>query len=157
MRFLLKQEISLRKESSTNHRVKDSKIKTSLIGEGGITEEFGKKKLKSFAAVDVSKTFESGGKFSLIGSKVLEPGTDISALGTKYTTPKGLFFGGGLSQGTFTETDPYEGKIVTKGSVKPKIFAGFKGEKGNVKISADPSLKSGRVSLSLNIGGKKKK
>ena len=134
-----------------------SKIKTSLIGEGGITEEFGKKKLKSFGAIDLSKTLKSGGKFSLTGSKVLEPGANISAIGAKYTTPKGFFIGGGLSKGKFTETDPYEGKIITEGRWKPKLKFGYKGEKGNIKVKIDPTDLSGKVIASLNIGGKKKK
>ena len=141
---------------------KDSKIKTSILGSAGIAEEFGKKKIKGFGAVDVSKTLKSGGKLSLIGSKVFEPGTDISAIGAKYTTPKGLSIGGELSKGTFTETDPYEGKIVTTSPVTPKIKIGKKWDGGSFRISINPNLKKGMVFASFNIPswkpfGKKKK
>ena len=150
--FPFKKEDEPKVELFKSYSGKRSKIKTSLIGEGGITEEFGKKKLKSFGAIDLSKTLKSGGKFSLTGSKVLEPGANISAIGAKYTTPKGLSIGGQLSKGKFTETDPYEGKIITKGKWKPKLKLGYKGERGGIKISANPSLKSGKVTASLNIG-----
>ena len=132
-------------------------IKTSILGSAGIAEEFGKKKIKGFGAVDVSKTLKSGGKLSLIGSKILEPSTNITAGELRYTTPKGLSIGGELSKGTFTETDPYEGKIVTKSPITPKFKIGKKWKKGSLRISANPNLKSGKVELSLNIGGKKKK
>ena len=150
--FPFKKEDEPKVELFKSYGGEGSKIKTSLIGEGGITEEFGKKKLKSFGAIDLSKTLKSGGKFSLTGSKVLEPGANISAIGAKYTTPKGLSIGGQLSKGKFTETDPYEGKIITKGKWKPKLKLGYKGERGDIKVKIDPTDLSGKVNLGLNIG-----
>ena len=136
---------------------KDSKTKTSLIADAGISEEFGKRKLKSFGAVDVSKTFDKGSKVSLTGSKVLEPGVNISALGTKYTTPKGLSVGAELSTSKFTENDPYVGKIVTKTGIKPRLNLEKRFKKGIVKINTSPDFKSGKIIASLNIGGKRNK
>ena len=136
---------------------KDSKLKTSLLGSAAIVDEFGKKKFTSFGAIDLSKTLKSGGKFSLIGSKILEPSMNISAGELRYTTPKGLSIGGELSKGTFIETDPYEGKIVTTSPIKPKIKIGKKWGGGRIKVSTTPDFKSGKVTLSLNIGGGKKK
>tara|TARA_A100001201_G_scaffold1500_2_gene3790 strand:- start:47 stop:553 length:507 start_codon:yes stop_codon:yes gene_type:complete len=136
---------------------KDSKTTTSLIADAGISEEFGKRKFKSFGAVDVSKTFDKGGKVSLTGSKVLEPGVNISALGTKYTTPKGFSIGAELSKGRFTENDPYVGKIVTKTGIKPRLNLEKRFKKGIVKINTSPDFKSGKIIASLNIGGKRNK
>ena len=136
---------------------KDSKTKTSLIADAGISEEFGKRKLKSFGAVDVSKTFDKGSKVSLTGSKVLEPGVNISALGTKYTTPKVFSIGEELSKSKFTENDPYVGKIVTKTGIKPRLNLEKRFKKGIVKINTSPDFKSGKIISSLNIGGKRNK
>ena len=116
-------------EGFKQKKSKNNKTSLSTIGSLGIKNEYGKKKASGFGALVLGRKI-GGGEGSVNASKVIEYNpknqSNITSFGGGYKTKKGLYIGGEVSKGKFTEKDDF-GTYKTKGKWEPSAKIQYKG------------------------------
>ena len=110
-------------------RSKDNKTSLSTISSLGIKTEHGKKKASGFGALVFGRKIGEG-EGSINASKVIEYNpknqSNITSFGGGYKTKKGLYIGGEISKGNFTEKDDF-GTYKANSKWEPGAKVSYKG------------------------------
>ena len=116
-------------EGFKQKKSKDNKTSLSTIGSLGIKNEYGEKKASGFGALVLGRKIGEG-EGSINASKVIEYNpknkSNITSFGGGYKNKKGLYIGGEISKGNFTEKDDF-GTYKTKGKWEPSAKIKYKG------------------------------
>ena len=107
---------------------KDKKTSLAALSSVGIKNEFGQKKATGFGALVLGRKVGKG-EASANVSKVLEYNpkrqSNITSVGAGYKTKKGLYIGGEVSKGKFTQKVDY-GTYTAKSKWKPNLKLEYK-------------------------------